>query len=462
MFSTGRLRPGIFGAVAVLWASVASAQTAPADATLFRVFLRDGSTLVSYGEFARVADEVVLSMPIGGTTASPTLQLVSIPASGVDWNRTDEYAESARAAKYASTRGPDDYAMLTVAVSNALAEITRTADPDRKVAMAVEARQNVTKWVAEHYGYRAADAANMATLFDDVINDVRTAAGEPNYRLSLIANMAAPPSVPLMAAPSTRESLQEGFTAAALVKDPSQRTSLLRAIRDSLAGQEPADWVTAMRAQVGTAIDVEERIDRRYAWLTKRTLRSADWYARTAQVTALSRLPARVLRQDDRLGHRRPEATASLLAALDAKLDAARRLRLARDQWAQHMAMIAAYRRTIAGPLASLKLSRPSVEEIRQLAGPPRLTLAQLTEALARALDRLSGVTVPVELESAHALLLSSVRLMQRAAQARVDAVTSGQMQQAWDAASAASGALMLFDRAVEEFQQQSRVPVPK
>src|SRR5262245_42479247 len=37
-----------------------------AEATLFRLFLLDGSVLVSYGEFARVDDKVVFSMPVGG------------------------------------------------------------------------------------------------------------------------------------------------------------------------------------------------------------------------------------------------------------------------------------------------------------------------------------------------------------------------------------------------------------
>src|SRR4029453_7269971 len=35
---------------------------AAADAVLYRIFLRDGSTLVSYGEFARVGDQVVFSI----------------------------------------------------------------------------------------------------------------------------------------------------------------------------------------------------------------------------------------------------------------------------------------------------------------------------------------------------------------------------------------------------------------
>ena len=45
----------------LLTAELASAQEDAA--TLLRVFLRDGTALVSYGEFARVADRVVFSMP---------------------------------------------------------------------------------------------------------------------------------------------------------------------------------------------------------------------------------------------------------------------------------------------------------------------------------------------------------------------------------------------------------------
>lgn len=461
MFSTGRFRSGLSGLLAALIASSAAAQAPPPDATLFRVFLRDGSTLVSYGEFARVADRVVLSMPIGGSDRAPALELISIPASGVDWDKTDAYADSARAAKYAATSGPDDYAMLTIAVNNALAEISRTPEPDRKIAMALEARQNVTKWVAEHYGYRAEDAARMASLFDDVVNEVRTASGQPNYNLSLIANMAAPPSVPLMAPPSERESLEAGFKAASLVADHSERTSLLRAIHASLAGNA-SDWAGGLLSDVDAAIATEERLDYRYGVLTRRTLRSADYYARTAQVTALSRLASTALKQDDALGHKRPQEMASLLAALDAKLDAARRLRLARDQWAARRAVIASYRLAISDPLATGRAARPSLEEIRQLAGPSHADLVRLEPRLSRALRQLSAVTVPAELEPAHALLKSSLQLAQRAARARADAVLSGQMQGAWDAASAASGALMLLDRALQELKDQNKVPVPK
>src|SRR5436190_550904 len=83
------------------------------------------------------------------------------------------------------------FAMLSGAVSTALTDIALTRDPARKIAMATEARQNVTRWVAEHYGYRAEEVARMAGLFDDVVSETRAASGVKNFDLSLIANLAA-------------------------------------------------------------------------------------------------------------------------------------------------------------------------------------------------------------------------------------------------------------------------------
>src|SRR5580765_8135926 len=87
------------------------------DVTLFRVFLTDGTAVVSYGEFARVGDRVVFSMPIGVSgsvsSASPALHVVNIPANAVDWVATSKYAERARFAHYVATSAEADYAALT-------------------------------------------------------------------------------------------------------------------------------------------------------------------------------------------------------------------------------------------------------------------------------------------------------------------------------------------------------------
>ena len=265
MFSTALFRAAVLG-LALAPSVVASAQAAPPEATLFRVFLVDGTTLVSYGEYARVADRVVLSLPLGGTPAAPRLQLLSIPATSVDWDRTDAYADAARAARFAATRGPDEYALLQQAVARALSDIAVTTDADRKLAMAVEARQNVTRWAAEHFAYRAKDVAQLASLFDDVIAEVRAASGVRNTSLALVAGIAAPPDVPLMNAPDLQESAEAGLRAAALTTDPSDRTSLLRAINDSLTSLSgDLGWMVSLKGRVSLALGAEERIEQSYS-----------------------------------------------------------------------------------------------------------------------------------------------------------------------------------------------------
>ena len=47
--------------------------------TLFRVFLNDGTAVVSYGEYARVGDRLVFSMPIGAVDGSGALRFKAAP-----------------------------------------------------------------------------------------------------------------------------------------------------------------------------------------------------------------------------------------------------------------------------------------------------------------------------------------------------------------------------------------------
>jgi hypothetical protein len=458
MFSTAAMRSVFASLIILVCARAASAQSA-ANVTLYRIFLQDGTTLVSYGDYARVADRVVLSVPMGGSSSAPNIQLLTIPASVVDWQRTDAYAESARAAHYAATRGPDDYALLASAVARALSDIAVTRDPATKIAMAGEARQNVTRWVAEHYGYRASDVAQLAGMFDDVIAETRAASGAPNVDLALVANMAAPPSMPLMDPPTLAESLEQGVRAATLA-EPSERLSLLRAVAATLASVGPeATWSDSLRARVRAAIAGEERTDRDYASLSRDILRTADRRAREADVRGVERLMSRVLREDQRLGNRRPQAVGSLLASLDAKLDSARRLRLARDQWEGRLDLLRGYARLISEPLATLRRARSSLERIRQFEGTSRMMLQRLADRTVDASRQLAAVTPPVEGETIQGLLTSAAQLTSRAVSARQRAVASGEMQPAWEAASAAAGAIMLIERASDELQRLTKAP---
>src|SRR3954462_15129406 len=109
------------------------------DATLLRVFLTDGASLVSYGEPARVGDRIIFSMPTA-TTPNPPLHLVNLPATRVDWDCTNRYAATARATQYVKTQAEDDYAMLSNDVAATLNQVAHTADPAERLAIVEKAR----------------------------------------------------------------------------------------------------------------------------------------------------------------------------------------------------------------------------------------------------------------------------------------------------------------------------------
>ena len=459
MFSTGRLRLVFFAGVIALYGAIAAAQGV-SDVTFFRLFLHDGSTVVSYGEFSRVGDRVVISIPIGGGPESPELQVVSIAADSVDWDKTDAYADAARAARYAVTRGPDDFALLNEAVSRALSDIGLAPDPGRKVAMAAEARQNVMRWTADHYGYQADRVAQMAALFDQVVSDVKAGEGVPNFDLAMVAGRAAPPEAPVLPPPTLRERLEQALRAAAFTPDAADRTSLLRAIVTSLRDVHET-WSAGLQTQAGAALQIELVADAAYARLSTSLLRAADVEMRGGRVLGVERLVRRALLGDDRLGHRRPQEMAALLATLDTRLDGARKVRLAQDQWAARLDALRQYDHAVAAVAQLLRESHAALESIEKLAGPPMPALTRLAQRMTTAAAVLASLTVPTEAQSAHALFKDAVLLGRRAADQRRQAVLSGEMRTAWEAASAASGAIMLAERALHDLRVLEQPPIP-
>ena len=86
----------LLGATTAVGAASDGTATATA-ATTYRLFLRDGSSVATIGEFARTGDRVVVTIGLGDR-----LTMTSVPAAQVDWTRTDRYTESVRAAHYAA------------------------------------------------------------------------------------------------------------------------------------------------------------------------------------------------------------------------------------------------------------------------------------------------------------------------------------------------------------------------
>jgi hypothetical protein len=446
---------------AVLLFSVRGARGAE-DATLLRVFLIDGTSLVSYGEPAKVGDRIVFSMPTGAGPVPP-LQLVDMPASRVDWDRTSRYAASARATHYLQTQAENDYAVLSNDVASTLNDVSKAAEPAKRIELVERARKTLAEWPLTHYNYRQNEVRQMLTMLDEAIADLRAAATPGRYELTLSA-FVDPPTItePLLPAPTAQESIEQTLKAARAVDVAADRTALLSAALATIDREKtalPADWVVAKRAETEAAIQVERRVDRSYQLLTRRYVRLANQSARAADVKSLAWLLTRIRVRDAALGARRPEAVAALIAEVEAKLDAARQLQLARERWALRAPELRSYRLAIAAPMDLFTELKASLEDIKALSGSPPGALAALEQSAARLAKLVAEVAPPQEAASAHALLLSAVQLAGNAALIRREAALAGDMRRAWDASSAAAGALMLGAKARTDIIAALRPP---
>jgi len=460
MFS--RTAATAIAAVALVMPICAAAASAADDATLLRVFLTDGTSLVSYGEPARVGDRVIFSMP-SEPAPNPLLHLVNLPADRVDWDRTNRYAATARLTRYVQTQAEDDYAALSNQVATTLNEIAHTPDPAQRLAIVERARRTLAEWPDNHYGYRRAEVLQMLSLLDEAIADLRAARGASRFDLTLSA-FADPPAIvePLLPPPTPREAIEQVLAAARAVDSAAERTSLLATAAATIDRDKaalPAEWAAATRADVSDAMRVELRRDRAYQQLTASTMASADRRARMADVPGLLRLLFSIPRRDAALGASRPDAVSALVAAVEAKLDAARQLQLARDRWAMRAPELNRYRVAIGAPMDLFTELQPPLENIKSLAGSAPAALSFVDRQVARILKLVSAIAPPEEVAGAHALLISAVQLAGHSAEIRREAVLAGDMTRAWDASSAAAGALMLGAKARADIQSLLRLP---
>jgi hypothetical protein len=435
---------------------------AATDATLFRLFLTDGSSLVSFGEYARVADRVIFSMPVGGPLDQPRLQVVTVPSSVVDWPRTDRYAVSARYQRYADTRGEEDFAQLTNDVARVLNEIALSTDRSRALAYAQQARQALVDWPRGHYGYRQRDVREIVVLLDESISDLRAALGISSFDIALVAEPAPELLEPLRGMPTMREQIDQVFRVAALVERPIERVSLLQSAVVMLAEAGtviPAAEADALRRSAESAIREEQQIDARYDMLSRRLMSSATSAASRARIRDVERVLNQIPREDQRLGRRRPDTVDALRASVQEQLEAARRLRLLRDQWTIRRSLYRDYQRSVGAQLLQLVKSQPALESIRRLEGPAPPALVNLRARLAGGAERLSRVQTPEDLRSTHDLLVGAWRFAESAFNGRYDAVQSGNFAVAREASSAAAGALLLLSRAQQQLRSLLEPP---
>lgn len=428
---------------------------AATDATLFRLFLTDGSSIVSFGEYSTVADRVVFSMPVGGPVDQPRLQAVTLPANAVDWPRTDRYSASARYQRYADARGEADFSQLTNEVARVLNEIALNTDRSKALAYAEQARRTLVDWPVAHYGYRQRDVREIVNLLDESISSLRAALGITSFDVALVANAPDAALEPLSGMPGPHEELLQVLRVAGYASPPEKMALLQSAklILDEAGAAIPVADAAMLRASVEQQIREEQQIDAQYGSLSRRLMTNATRAAVAARTRDIERILDTIPREDDRLGHRRPDTVEALRISVQEQLDAARHLRLMRDQWVVRRSLYRDYYRLVGTQLLQLVKAQPSLEAIRRLEGPQPNALLSLRSRLAGGAERLSRTLPPTDLKPAHDLLVSAWSFAENALNARYEAVQSGNFARAREASSAAAGSLLMLSSA----QQQIR-----
>ncbi|HVB38055.1 MAG TPA: hypothetical protein VND92_05925 [Vicinamibacterales bacterium] len=452
---------GLLAAAALVTGTVRAGATVSSP-TIFRLFLHDGTALVSYGEYARVGDRVVFSMPIGPLSGAPDLQLVNIPASAVDWTRTDRYADSIRYQRYVATRASSDYAALTSQVAASIDAMTKTKDPAERLKLAESIRGTVADWPRNHFGYRASNVREILELLDQTIAGLRASTGAQQFQLSLVAGIAPPPVVTPLPLPTPKDAIEEVLAVARLSDTAADRLSLYRLAVDRLSAEAsslPADWVRRTRRSAEGALRAELQWQRDYRELARSSIEDATMRASRADVRGVQAVLDRVRHRDTAWGHRQPNAYSALLETLQQQLEAARTLRLERDRWELRQEALKRYRRDIGPVLETFERAARPLDAIKALAGPDVTELGPLERSLGAAVRRLGVVDPPPELAGVHDLLQSAARLGEQAASIRLEATMSGNIDRAWNASSAAAGALMLLERARQDMEALSRPP---
>ena len=437
--------------LAAICPSIAAAQ-APPSRVLFRVFLSDGRVLSSYGEWARLDDRVIFSMPTQLSRDPVELHLVTIPAQRVDWPRTEQYAASVRAAAYAATRGDADFAAFSSEVAKVLNDVAKIADPPSRLKTAERARQKLADWPAAHYSYRIGEVRDALGVLDEVIAQLRVTVGMTSFDLSLSANapLAEPPPPPLP--PPTDAELVEQFVAAAsIAESPVERIGLLKTVMrliDRAMAMMPGEWASRMRRVVTGDLDREQRAEQAYTDLRTRTLEEANKLAARGRAADLEKLREKVKEEDRRLGAERPGDIAALLDTIDLEATAAIAAREARQVYEKRAPAYRKYRRSTNGAFKVFSDATIALEQVRSMTGPAVSGIAPLTKRLAAASRGFHKVRAPDELASAHAIITSAWELAQNAFRLRVEAVSANNIDTAQRASSAAAGALMLYQRA--------------
>ncbi|MGC4083124.1 MAG: hypothetical protein QM736_13700 [Vicinamibacterales bacterium] len=348
-------------------------------------------------------------------------------------------------------------------MAQALNDVSRTTDTAERLAIVEKARRALAEWPAAHYNFKHDEVQQTLGTLDEAIASLKATAGARTFDLTFVAAGDPPTSSePILPAPSTQETIEQMLKAAQLTPSTAERMSLLTVAANTLdadAAHLPADWAASTLATVQAQIQREVEIDREYQTMSARMLKLATLRASQADVRGVQRVFASIRANDELLGRLRPDAIAAMTAAVDEQLDAARRLRLERDRWAIRAPDLRAYRNAMAAPLLRLQRMAPLLEDIKSLAGSGPDAIAAILRSTKLSRDVMAKIEPPDELKDLHNMVMSALQLADSAARIRREAAIGASITRAWDASSAAAGALMLAERARLDLQKALQPP---
>ncbi len=287
------------------------AAQAPSPSATYRVFLKNGDALPSFGEAAVVADRIIFNLSIGGSDGPLTLQLISLPLPLIDMERTSRYADAMRAAFYAATRGEAEYSEMTAALSRDLEQLAKIQDRKQQLAVADQLRLGLVAWPRSHFFYRANDIEKLVGLVGDVINELKVAVGEKTFALELTAGPPTPRREPLMVAPRLRESITLSLSASSVADIGEERLAILK----SAASITPAED-RELAGTVARRLELEMSAERSYAALAADIRKRAQAAEAAGNATAIDRLETELLGRDQQFGFRRPKTVQDLIEEL--------------------------------------------------------------------------------------------------------------------------------------------------
>lgn len=381
----------------------------PSPFSVFRIFLTDGRVVHSHGECATLPDELVCVVKLGGGDVAESHDLLTVPLTRVDMEKTTAYARAMRAAQYGATRGEREYAELTTDVARMMAELGTSTDRHRRLGIAQVARRKLETWSAAHFGYRAAETRQLVSLMDEVIAELRVAAGETTFTIDFAASLASVDEISALPVPNVTESVEAALVAASVTTVAAERLALLRSahrLASLVPGSDPA-----LASRVSAALRAEEAVERQYQALMNDAIARSDVAVRHGSARVMQRLIREVAERDTKLGAKRPREMEAFTRRLSIELAQATEQQAAFARWAQIKEPLLAYERRLRPVLDGWVSQRPVLRRLEARAVPSPAEIERAVRRFVALESSLNALRPLPEVQAVHALFQSAVQM---------------------------------------------------